>query len=286
MAHSSGKLNPFAAFLMYAGLGLVVLSFLVISGIANVNVWWNSAEGWNRYVFTTIAIGAEAWGALGLLLLTLRFAQRQWLKAFICLALWIPSVGFNGYSTYRYFTIQTAEVGLDGAGASTALKLAQDRIPEITTELDTIGVTRTPEAITLERDQLPNNYRTRRSELEAELATANRRAALEEELKGARQTVLDNAGADMTPETKTISDGRIWIALVIWMEAIKALALWVMFGRTEKPRKAAEEQNALPEPETQEIVETAPTAPAIAEIDENSRVVEGPDGTKRVIRAV
>lgn len=271
-----GKMNPFAAFLMYGGLGLIVLSFVVISGIANVNVWYNSAEGWARYVFTVVGIGAEGWGALGLLLLSRRLFQRQWLKALICFALWMPAVGFNGYSTYRFFVIEGSAVSITGETEKTAKSLAEDRITEITSELTIIGVTRTPEAITNERDALPENYRTRRGQLDAELSTAERRIELEGELATNRAIVLNNAGADISPGEKTISNENIWIALIFWMEAIKALALWVMFGRTE-PRKSG--QGAL-DAETAENTEEAAPEPSEAifegewdETDDQQKVV-------------
>ncbi|MEL7112058.1 MAG: hypothetical protein AAGK93_03825 [Pseudomonadota bacterium] len=280
--HLPGKLNPVAAILIYGGLGLVVLAFLGVSGVANVNVWWNSAEGWSRYVFTTIGVGAEIWGALGLLLMTRRFAQGQWLKALICFALWTPAVAFNGYSTYRFFVIEGAQVAGTDETAKTALELAEDRIPEITTELSAIGVTRTPEAITAERDQLPENYRTRRAELNAELATAERRTRLEDELAQSRATVLANASADTTPSETTISDNRVWIALVIWMEAIKALALWVMFGRTGSLREPAEGVYEEEEPELPENPQEALlSARAAAE-----RVIVTPSGEERRVRVL
>lgn len=280
-----GKMNPFAAFLMYGGLGLIVLSFVVISGIANVNVWYNSAEGWARYVFTVVGIGAEGWGALGLLLLSRRWFQRQWLKALICFALWVPAVGFNGYSTYRFFVIEGSAVNVTGETEKTALNLAEDRIPEITSELSIIGVTRTPEAITAERDQLPENYRTKRAELNAELATAERRTLLETELAEKRQIVLDKAGADLNPGEKTISNANIWIALIFWMEAIKALALWVMFGRTE-PRRS--EEGALPVPSEETFEEVAPGAPVppVAQETPGQRVITDGDGNQRLVRVV
>lgn len=260
-----GKMNPFAAFLMYGGLGLIVLSFVVISGIANVNVWYNSAEGWARYVFTVVGIGAEGWGALGLLLLSRRLFQRQWLKALICFALWVPAVGFNGYSTYRFFVIEGSAVSITGATEKTAKSLAENRIEEITSELAIIGVTRTPEAIKTERDALPENYRTKRGQLNAELSTAERRTSLEVELAEKRQILLDKAGADLDPGAKTISNENIWIALIFWMEAIKALALWVMFGRTDR-REAG--QGALQVPEQELIEDAAPGAPMAPETAE------------------
>lgn len=253
-----GKMNPVAAFFLYGLMGLIVISFVIISGIANVNVWWNSAEGWARYVFTTVGIGAEGWGALGLLLLSRRLFQRQWLKALICFALWVPAVGFNGYSTYRFFVIEGSAVNVTGETEKTAKTLAETRIEEITGELVVIGVTRTPEAIKTERDALPENYRTKRGQLNAELSTAERRTSLETELAEHRQTVLDKAGADIAPGEKAISNGNIWIALIIWMEAIKALALWVMFGRTDR-REAG--QGALPVPNDETFEDIAPGAP-------------------------
>lgn len=276
---TDNKLNPFAAVALYGGLGLIVLAFLIVSGVANVNVWWNSAEGWARYVFTTIGIGAEGWGALGLLLMTRRFMQGQWLKAFICLALWLPAVAFNGYSTYRFFSIEGASISVAGAVDKTTLELAQNRIPEITRELDTIGVTRTPETITAERDQLPSSYRTRRAELNAELSTATRRATLETELAATRSTVLDKAGATAAPTDKAISDARIWIALVIWMEAVKALALWVMFGRVS-PAKADEIEQAI-----EHQGQGTSVAPA-ASVGNSERVIYTPEGEERRIRAL
>ncbi|MEO1322264.1 MAG: hypothetical protein AAFV59_04570 [Pseudomonadota bacterium] len=265
-----GRMNPIAAFFLYGGLGLIVLAFVIISGIANVNVWWNSAEGWARYVFTVVGIGAEGWGALGLLLLSRRLFQRQWLKALICFALWVPAVGFNGYSTYRFFVIEGSAVNVTGATAKTALSLAEDRIPEITSELAIIGVTRTPEAVTAERDQLPENYRTKRAELNAELATAERRTELETELAEKRAIVLEKAGADLDPGQKTISNANIWIALIFWMEAIKALALWVMFGRTDD-RETGEE--ALNVPDADKTPERSPE-PSAAISDDNFEKVE------------
>ncbi|MEO1322844.1 MAG: hypothetical protein AAFV59_07545 [Pseudomonadota bacterium] len=277
-----GKMNPVAAFFLYGGLGLIVLSFVVISGIANVNVWYNSAQGWARYVFTVVGIGAEGWGALGLLLLSRRLFQRQWLKALICFALWVPAVGFNGYSTYRFFVIEGSAVNITGETEKTALSLAEDRIEEITSELTIIGVTRTPEAIRSERDQLPENYRTRRGELDAELATAERRTSLETELAENRQTVLEKAGADLDPGEKTISNENIWIALIFWMEAIKALALWVMFGRTEG-RKT--EEGALPVPTEETPSEVAPGAPVVADTPAQRVITDG-DGKQRLVRVV
>ena len=267
---------------MYGGLGLIVLAFVIISGIANVNVWYNSAEGWASYVFTVVGIGAEGWGALGLLLLSRRLFQRQWLKALICFALWVPAVGFNGYSTYRFFVVEGAAVNITGETEKTALSLAENRIDEITSELAIIGVTRTPEAIKNERDALPQNYRTKRGQLDAELSTAERRTSLEAELAEKRQVVLDKAGADMNPGAKTISNENIWIALIFWMEAIKALALWVMFGRTE-PRKS--EQGALPVPEVETEPEAPETAPVAAETPGQRVIVDG-DGNERLVRVV
>jgi len=277
-----GKMNPIAAFFLYGGLGLIVLAFVVISGIANVNVWYNSAEGWARYVFTVVGVGAEGWGALGLLLLSRRLFQRQWLKALICFALWVPAVGFNGYSTYRFFVIEGSAVNITGETEKTAKSLAEDRIEEITSELAIIGVTRTPEAIIVERDQLPENYRTKRSQLNAELATAERRTSLESELAEKRSIVLNNAGADLNPGAKTISNANIWIALIFWMEAIKALALWVMFGRTDG-RKT--DESALEAPEPQEEPETIPEAPVAVE-SATKRIITDGDGNQRLVRVV
>ncbi|MEM6898657.1 MAG: hypothetical protein AAF583_02640 [Pseudomonadota bacterium] len=264
-----GKMNPVAAFLMYGGLGIIVLSFVIISGIANVNVWYNSAEGWARYVFTVVGIGAEGWGALGLLLLSRRLFQQQWLKAFVCFALWVPAVGFNGYSTYRFFVIEGSAVNVTGEAEKTAKTLAETRIEEITAELDVIGVTRTPEAIKTERDALPENYRTKRGLLNAELSTAERRTSLEAELAGHRQTVLDKAGADIAPGAKAISHNEIWILLIVWMEAVKCLAIWVMFGRTDGRRAG---QGALTVPTDQTFENAAPGAPV-----SNSEAVSDPE---------
>lgn len=272
------KLHPIASFFLYGGLFLIVASFVGVSGVANVSVWWNSAEGWAQYVFTTIGIGAEGWGALGLLLLTIRYAQRQWLKAFICFALWVPAVGFNGYSTYRFFVGAGSEVQQTGEVGKTELQLANDRIAEITGELEVIGVTRTSEAITAERDKLPENYRTKRAELGAELATAERRETLEAELEEKRAAVLANAGADIA-EDGSISNKEILIALVIWMEAIKALALWVMFGR---PGRAGEASRGVVEDFQSEPGNLAPGAP----VDDHRYVIEGPDGEERQIRVI
>ena len=272
------KLHPIAGFLFYGGLGLIVLSFVAVSGVANVSVWWSSAAGWAQYVFTTIGIGAEGWGALGLLLLTMRFAQRQWLKAFICFALWMPAVGFNGYSTYRFFVGAGSEVQQTGEVEKTTLQIANDRIGEITNELEVIGVTRTSGAIMAERDLLPANYKTRRAELGAELATAERRETLESELEEKRADVLGNAGADVA-ETGNISDNRILVALVIWMEAIKALALWVMFGRSQRP---GETSTGIDEDFSAESRNRASGAP----LGENTYVIEGADGEERKIRVI
>lgn len=272
------SLNPIASVLLYGGLGLIVLSFVIVSGIANVAVWWNSAEGWAKYVFTTIGIGAEGWGALGLLLLTRRFTQGQWLKALICLALWLPAVGFNGYSTYRFFNGASSNVSQLEATEKTALDLANTRIAEITGELEVIGVTRASEAIKNERDQLPENYRTKRGQLDAELATAERRETLEAELAEKRATVLANAGADVA-ESSSITDYRILIALVIWMEAIKALALWVMFGRVERKEEAQEVEEGAMVPQS---VESRPEAPET----DKGRIVIGPEGEERKIRVI
>ncbi|MEO1308718.1 MAG: hypothetical protein AAFV38_12555, partial [Pseudomonadota bacterium] len=79
---AAGKLHPLAAALIYGGLGVIVLGLIAVSTIANVTVWWNSAEGWHRYVFSAIGVAAEGWGALGLVLMTRRAAQGQWLRAF------------------------------------------------------------------------------------------------------------------------------------------------------------------------------------------------------------
>lgn len=272
------KLNPIASFFLYGGLFLIVIALVGVSGVANVAVWWNSAEGWAQYVFTTIGVSAEGWGALGLLLLTIRFAERQWLKAFICFALWVPAVGFNGYSSYRFFVGAGSAVEQTGEVGKTELQLANDRIEEITGELDVIGVTRTSEAITAERDKLPENYRTKRSELGAELATAERREALEAELETKRATVLANAGADVA-KSGSISDNWILVALVIWMEAIKALALWVMFGR---PGRSGEASGSVGEEFHSEPGNLAPGAP----VDDGTYVIEGPDGEERQIRVI
>ena len=258
----SGKLHPVAAFFLYGLLGLVVISFMVVSGIANVSVWWNSASGWTQYVFASIGIGAEIWGALGLVVLTRRFVQRHWLKGLVALALWLPAVGFNGYSSYRFFILEGAAIQGEATTTRTALQIANDRIEEITTELATIDEVRASEAIRAERDALPENYRTRRAELSAELGQAERKEALESELAEQRQTKLDNATAQNAPESKGMTDGKIIAALVIWMEAVKALALWVIAGRVEAPQNApqnAKKEKRAPRPRNRE--NAAPEAP-------------------------
>lgn len=254
------KMSLPIAILFYGMLGLVVAAFLIVSGIANVVVWWDSAQGWNRYVFSVIGIGSEAWGAFGLLLMTRRFSERDIARGLCALLLWLPAVGFNGYSTYRYFTIEGSDKAAIVEIDRTRNSQADDRIVEITTELEAIGVTRTPTAIRQERDNLPNNYRTRRAELSAELSTAERRATLENELATVRETVVDTAGVATATGANALTDWRVLTALVIWMEAIKALALWVIAGKTE--RKERQDRQVKPTVanenlEQSSVVETA-----------------------------
>lgn len=274
-------LHPLAAFALYGGLCLIVLAFLVISGVANVSIWWDSAQGWNRYVFTALGIGAEGWGALGLLLLTRRYGQGQYLKALIAFALWLPAVAFNGYSTYRYFNASGSAVVATVETQAAILDLSETRIPELTAEIEAIGFTRTPAEITAERDGLPENYRTRRAALDAELSKAQRRADLVTELATVRATKIETTGANAN-ETKALTDWRILVALVIWMEAVKALGLWVIFGRSQTASEARTEALQENEPEAQTHEET----PQGVNLGAGEREIFTPEGERRVVRVL
>ncbi|MEL6243939.1 MAG: hypothetical protein AAFQ21_16360 [Pseudomonadota bacterium] len=284
--HLPVKLNPIAALCLYGGLALVVLSFLIVSGVANIVVWWNSAEGWARYVFTTVGLGAEVWGALGLLLMTLRFFQGQWLKGAICAALWLPALAFNGYSTYRFFVIQGAEIAQEGEIDQTAQSLAQSALAALEVERASViarndgTVPRPLETIDaayshLDPDRNPVNMARKGTE-EGLRREYNR---IQGEIAAQRAILLDKAGADLAPGEKTISDNRVWIGLVAWMEAIKALALWVMFGRTGRPQDAVSEvtTQTTDEPVAALLDDPTPT---------NVRLIRGPDGEERQVRVL
>ena len=243
MVHK-GKLHPFAAFVIFGGVSLVVLAFMAVSGFANVNVWWNSATGWAQYIFATVGVGAELVGAVGLIVLVYNFAHGHWLKGLVALALWVPAVGFNGYSSYRYFTSEGAIVMGEGVTEKTALILAETRVSEITSELAAIGEVRASSAIRAERDALPENYKSKRAALSAELGQAERKEALEAELATHRQTVLDKAAVSVQPDTKALTAPEIVFALVLWMEAMKALGLWVISGRMDARTEAKAEKKA------------------------------------------
>ena len=266
--------NPTA---LVFGLSLVlVVALLVVSTVANVAVWWNSAEGWHRYVFSAIGIAAEGWGALGLVLLTLRAAQGQWLKAAICFLLWLPAVGFNGYSSYRYFMIEGASAEVGVVESQTLASQADERISEITQRINALAVTRTAEAIRAELIPMPENRVTRRSQLAAELANAEEVARLETERANLRTQKLNTVGATVQPEEATLSESWVLAALVIWMEAMKAFALWVLFGRA----KPVERESGAGEGAAPELVETPPEP-----LDgQRTRIIAGPDGTQRVVR--
>jgi hypothetical protein len=274
---SAQKLHPVAAVIVFGLSLLLVAALLVVSTVANVAVWWNSAEGWHRYVFSVIGIASEGWGALGLVLLTLRAAQGQWLKAAVCFALWLPAVGFNGYSSYRYFMIEAAASEVGTLESQTKAGQADARIEELTKRIDALGVTRAADAVKAELDLTPENRVTKRSQLAAELANAETAAKLEAEREGWRTAKLETIGATVKPAEASMSVEWVLAALVLWMEAMKAVALWVLFGRTKGAAVAAPE---VAQPKADALGEAAP------EIVEShgTRIIEGPDGARRVVR--
>lgn len=288
--HVPGKLNPVASFILFGGALAIVLAFLVVSGIANISVWWNSAEGWNRYVFSTIGIGAEGWGAIGLVLMVRRWAQGQWSRALIALLLWIPAVGFNGYSTYRYFAIEGSDKAVIAQQEATKADITASQIAKYQADLEVIGVTRSPETIQAQIDSLnPDRYRTLTRQLQGELDLAKQRVDLEAKLEAAQNTSIETAGASQDVGEGAITDWRIIAALVVWMECVKALGLVVVFGKSEQPAKTATKTRTPRKTQTLAIPanETAPVskpAPEPITAGPGHRVVRGPDGQERVLK--
>ncbi|MEO1178497.1 MAG: hypothetical protein AAFV87_15430, partial [Pseudomonadota bacterium] len=213
-------------------------------------------------------------------------AQGQWLRAFVALLLWLPAVGFNGYSSYRYFVIEGSEVAAEQVQSTTELAQARTRDAELTIDIDAIGPTRAPAAIQAEIDGLPENYITARRELTAELAESERRAGLVAQREIARAVILAGAGAETAPDEAALTDAWILGALVIWMEAIKALALWIIFGRVQPRQSVQDEREGETAPEAPQMPVAVITEAPAPELGDGEQVIVGYDGKPRIMRVV
>lgn len=233
MAPTSGRMHPVASFIVYgAGVGLV-LALLVLTTYANISVWFGSATGHDRYVFGVSGLVFEIWGAIGLIIALHQMAipgATHKARGMAALALWFPAVLFNAYTTQRYFAIENSEKAGVVVTDQTLATQSRSKITELEAELASIGLVRTPQEVIAERDVLPNNYRTRRRELTAELGRAERRAEVMADLETARENQLASVGSSVASAHVTVDAGKILTGLGIWIEAFKALGLWILLG--------------------------------------------------------
>ncbi len=246
----------------------VIVVFCMISGWANVQTWTENKEGLDYLTFAGAGVGIEVFALFMLLFMEKHLSActlRSTLKAIISFVLWGGAVYFSATASWDFYVDRDTAKQQQALIAADNLKfgLAETRIEEVTNELEFIGLTRTPEEIIAERDRLPENYITKRAQLNSELAKAKRRQDLNAELSNNRDILLGSKAISISKsvanDTVTVEqkqDGLLgfwnklrdnhWAALVVFMELVKAIGFFLI--RTEEPKtfKSKKPKKAMP----------------------------------------
>ncbi len=261
---------------------LIILMFILVSGYANVHSWTQGKEGLDQIIFGVVGAGSEVLGAILLVFAVFLWSIRK-LSFVVCslpfLILWAGCVTVNANASYNYFVVSDGAIDkareLSKAKADNSklekartakLEIKQDRIKEIQSDLVTLPATRTPQEIEGELEKLPNNYKTKRGQLTAELEGAKHRQKLVVEITELRdevETILDQAVSKIKGSDTNVSPGSVdsgfeqlkWTLVVAIMEFVKAfgfaLIFFVKLGQNYKAEKLAIELSKKAKPKRQ-----------------------------------
>ncbi len=272
---------------MLVVFSLIILTFIVVSGYANVNSWTQGKEGLDQIIFGVVGAGSEVLGAILLVFAVFLWSTKK-VSFILCslpfLVLWAGCVTVNANASYNYFVVSDGAIekarALSKAEAyqskleearSTKLSIKQDRIKEIQSDLETLPATRSPGEISGELEKLPENYKTKRSQLTAELEGALHRQKLVSEITQLRSDVeglldqtVSNIEDNNSDDSKTNVDSRSvnsgfekfkWTVVVAIMEFVKAfgfaLIFFVKLGQNYKAEKLAIELSKKSKPRKQ-----------------------------------
>ena len=231
MALTSAPAGRLGRWALFGSAGLVLVALIVLSGAANIVVWWMTGEGWTRFWYTGVGLACEIWAALGLVIITSRFVRGEWARGAIAVALWLPAVAFNAYTVHRFL-----EMG-DETHERAAITLQADRaileqdIADLQSRIEAANVTRSIAAIETELALVPETATTATRRLSAELQLARDVEAWRAQVSAKRAELAQGAGAAHAGVSDRLNNEWIMGAMAIWIEAMKALCLFVLRGR-------------------------------------------------------
>jgi hypothetical protein len=239
MAMSKPPTGTLGRWALFGSAGLVLIALILLSGAANIVVWWMTGEGWTRFWYTGVGLACEIWAALGLVIITSRFVRGEWARGAIAVALWIPAVAFNAYTVHRFL-----EMG-DETHERAAITLQADRsilqqeITDLQQRIDAANITRSIAAIETELSLAPPEATQLRRRLSTELQLARDVEGWRTQVTTKRQQLAQGAGAAHAGVSDRLNNEGIMIGMAIWIEAMKALCLFVLRGRVKQTPPAA-----------------------------------------------
>lgn len=270
-----------------AVFGLVGLSMWAV---AQVQLDSRPAGDPLRYWYLAAFLVAEAWVAIGLTIMILRFRESNWAAGMVALMCWIPAIGLSAMQESRFHLLLDSQQDAEVAPELTKRMNAEARIEEITTDLGImVKPTRSVASIEAEYNRFKDRpkYPTKTAELLSELENAKSYTAMQSELATHRTTMEETAAvAAESQDAKKVgqsftvpwlgwevsSNFTVW-TLIIWMMAIKSLGPWLLFGSSLKGRKAAQKDETVSMDELYEAtVQEAVETPVEAEVE----VIETP----------
>lgn len=234
--------------LLFGGAFLVLVGLIILSGVANISVWWATGEGWRQYWYTGVGLACEIWAALGLVIITSRFVRGEWFRGAIAVGLWIPAVAFNAYTVHRFLETDGDTAAIAAVQSQANRQLIETEVGDLERRITAANVTRSVAAIEAELALVPDSRLTQRRALTEELQRARDVDGWSRDLSTKRQTLASTAAVTVDTKADKFSGDYILAGMAIWIEAMKALCLFVLRGRVrEKPAPADARQ---PQPQS------------------------------------
>ncbi len=254
--------NRFGWWILAIVFGLAIIASSFISGLANIYAWKSAAGEGIIFGFlpkstANIVLGSvsEIVGVCGLIVCVMCYRASNRLAALVALTLTLSASGFNGYSSFRYFTIVAQDKVED---VSREIEQRNDNTTEIEAlqdELKAIGSQRPTATIQQQIDSLPVNRITRRDELLDERGWAERAEKLQDEIEALQTQQIAGSAVDQEANKELVKDDNVWMFAAVFLEAFKLLGFWLLAStirtevreQTNKNTKRAAESKASPD---------------------------------------